>query len=127
MLVISLRRTPSTPRWAAGAALALGAAALLIGAAWASGTAVANGLGPFDSPYQSPALTASEQAGWQHDVATWPALAAHAATVPVGRSIETAETSAEVSEDVLATGHEYPPRGRVLRAGAEHAAGAVRR
>lgn len=84
---------------------------MLIGAAWASGTAVANGLGPFDSPYQSPQLTASEQAGWRHDVATWPALAALAATVPKGRSIETAETSAEVSEDVLATAHEYLPVG----------------
>jgi hypothetical protein len=108
-LAMSLRRTP--PQWAARAALALGAAALLVGAAWASGTAVANGSGPFDSPYQSQALTASEQAGWQHDVATWPSLAAHAATVPHGRSIETAETSGQVSQDVLATGHEYLPVG----------------
>jgi hypothetical protein len=108
-LAVCLRRTP--PRWAATVALALGAAALLVGAAWASGTAVANGLGPFDSPYQSQALTSSEQAGWQHDVAAWPALAAHAASVPKGRSIETAETSAEVSQDVLATGREYLPVG----------------
>jgi hypothetical protein len=68
-------------------------------------------LGPFDSPYQSQQLTASEQAGWQHDVATWPALAAQAATVPIGRSVETAETSAEVSQKILATGHEYLPVG----------------
>jgi 4-amino-4-deoxy-L-arabinose transferase-like glycosyltransferase len=108
-LTVCLRRTP--PGWAATAALALGAAALLVGAAWASGTAVANGLGPFDSPYQSQALTSSEQAGWQHDVAAWPALAAHAANVPKGRSIETAETSGEVSQDVLATGREYLPVG----------------
>jgi 4-amino-4-deoxy-L-arabinose transferase-like glycosyltransferase len=106
---VSLRRTP--PEWAARAAVALGAAALLVGAAWASATAVANGLGPFDSPYQSQALTTSEQAGWQHDLAQWPALAAHAATVPAGRSLETAETSAEVSQRVLATGHEYLPVG----------------
>jgi 4-amino-4-deoxy-L-arabinose transferase-like glycosyltransferase len=108
-LAISLRRAP--PTWAARAGFALGAAALLIGAASAAGTAVANGLGPFDSPYQPQALTASEQAGWQHDVATWPALAAHAATVPTGRSIETAEGSAEVSQDILATRHEYLPVG----------------
>ena len=51
---ICLARTAAdAAKWAARAALALGAAALLIGAAWASGTAVANGLGPFDSPYQS--------------------------------------------------------------------------
>ena len=108
-LALGLRRTP--PKWAARAAVGLGAAALLVGAAWASGTAVADRLGPFDSPYQSQELTASEQAGWQHDVATWPALAAHAATVPRERSIETAETSGEVSQDVLATGHEYLPVG----------------
>ena len=57
------------------------------------------------------ALTASEQAGWQHDVARWPALAASRRDRPDGRSIETAETSAEVSQDVLATGHEYLPVG----------------
>jgi hypothetical protein len=108
-VAICLRRTP--PKWAVPAALSLGAASLLIGAAWASGTAVANGLGPFDSPYQSQALTVSEHAGWRHDVSTWPGLAARAATVPKGRSIETAETSAQVSQDVLATGHEYLPVG----------------
>jgi 4-amino-4-deoxy-L-arabinose transferase-like glycosyltransferase len=97
--------------WAARAALASGTAALLIGSAWASGTAVAGRLGPFDSPYQSQALTTSEHAGWQHQVATWPALAAHAATVPVGRSIQTVETSAQASGDVLATGREYLPVG----------------
>jgi hypothetical protein len=108
-LAMCLRRTP--PKWTAPAALALGAGALLIGAMWASGTAVASGLGPFDSPYQSRELTASEQAGWRHDVASWPALAAHAATVPKGRSVETAETSAELSQEVLATAHEYLPVG----------------
>jgi 4-amino-4-deoxy-L-arabinose transferase-like glycosyltransferase len=102
-------RRPS--RWAARAGLAFGAAALLIGAAWATGTSVANGLGPFDSPYQSAALTAAEHAGWQHEVARWPGQAAVAATVPASRSIETAESSAEVSQDVLATGHEYLPAG----------------
>jgi 4-amino-4-deoxy-L-arabinose transferase-like glycosyltransferase len=101
----------SPPRWAARGSLALGAAALLIGAAWASGTAVVDGLGPFDSPYQPAALTAAEQAQWQHDMADWPGQAAHAATVPSSRSIETAETSTEISQDILATGHEYLPVG----------------
>lgn len=106
---LHLGRNP--PEWAARAGLALGAATLLIGAAWASGTAVANGLGPFDSPYQSQSLTSTEQAGWQNDMAKWHALAAHAATIPNDRAVETAETSAEVSQDVLATGHEYLPVG----------------
>lgn len=98
-------------RWAVPAALALGAAAVLVGPAWASGTAAASGLGPFDSPYQPQELTTSEQVGWQRDLATWPALAAQAALVPVGRSIETVETSAQVGQAILATAHEYLPVG----------------
>jgi 4-amino-4-deoxy-L-arabinose transferase-like glycosyltransferase len=94
-------------RWA----FALAVASLLVGAVWASGTAVATELGPFDSPYQPAAQTAAEHAGWNRDVAGWPALAAAAASVPAGRSVETAETSAQVSQDVLATGREYLPVG----------------
>ncbi len=104
-----LRATP--PPWAARAGLALGTAALLVGAAWASGTAVAGGLGSFDTPYQSASATAVEHAGWQQDMARWTRQAAAAAAVPSLRSIETAETSAQVSQDVLATGHEYLPVG----------------
>jgi hypothetical protein len=44
-------------------------------------------------------------------MARWPGQAAAAAAVPSDRSIETAETSTEVSQDVLATGHEYLPVG----------------
>jgi 4-amino-4-deoxy-L-arabinose transferase-like glycosyltransferase len=107
-----LFRTPRTPPTsAARVGLASGAVALLIGAAWASATSVANGLGPFDSPYQSAALTSTEHAQWQHDVASWPGQSATAAKVPASHSIETAETSSEVSQDVLATGHEYLPVG----------------
>jgi 4-amino-4-deoxy-L-arabinose transferase-like glycosyltransferase len=108
-IALWLRAAP--PRWAARAALTLGAAALLVGAAWASGTAVASRLGPFDSPYQPASATAVEHVGWQHDVARWTTQAAAAATVPASRSIETSETSAQVSQGVLATGHEYLPVG----------------
>jgi 4-amino-4-deoxy-L-arabinose transferase-like glycosyltransferase len=94
-------------RWA----FALAVASLLLGAAWASGTAVAAELGPFDSGYQPAAQTAAEQAEWSRDVASWPGLAAQAATVPAGRSVETAETSALVSKEILATGREYLPVG----------------
>ena len=90
---------------------ALAVAALLLGAAWASGTAVAAELGPFDSPYQPAAQTAAEHSGWNRAVATWPELAARAGSVPAGRSVETAETSAQVSQDVVATGREYLPVG----------------
>lgn len=105
------RRADTAPPWAARAGLAFGTVALLIGAAWASGTAVANGLGPFDSPYQPASATTAEHAGWQQDMARWTRQATAAATVPSQRSIETAETSAQVSQDVLATGHEYLPVG----------------
>jgi hypothetical protein len=52
-----------------------------------------------------------EHVGWQHDVARWTTQAAAAATVQASRSIETSETSAQVSQGVLATGHEYLPVG----------------
>ncbi len=90
---------------------ALSVAALLLGAAWASATAVMSELGPFDSPYQPAAQTAAEHAGSNAAVAAWPALAAQAASIPLGRSVETAETSAQVSEGVVATGREYLPVG----------------
>ena len=70
-----------------------------------------SGLGPFDSPYQPAAQTAAEHAGWKPRSPPGPTLAAQAAPCPLGRSIETAETSAQVSEDILATGHEYLPVG----------------
>ena len=47
---------PSRPHRATAAGVGLSAAALFLGSAWASGTVVAAGLGPFDSPYQ-PAVT----------------------------------------------------------------------
>jgi 4-amino-4-deoxy-L-arabinose transferase-like glycosyltransferase len=101
----------SPPKWAARAGLTFGAGALLIGAAWASGLSVSQGLGPFDTPYQPAALTVAEHAQWQREVAGWPNQAAAAAGAPASRSIETAETSPQVSRDVLATGHEYLPAG----------------
>ncbi len=104
-------RAATPPPWATRAAVVLGAAALLVGAAWASGTAVASRLGPFDTPYQAASATSAEHVGWQHDMAHWTTQAAAAATVPAQRSIEAAETSAQVSQDVLATGHEYLPVG----------------
>ena len=95
----------------ARAALVLGSAAVLAGAAWASGTAVNDRLGPFDSPYQPAAQTASEQAGWARAVAVWPAASADAARAPAAASIVTAETSPQVSMLELATGREFLPVG----------------
>ena len=108
-LALSLRR--HRRRWSARVGLGLSAVALLLGTAWASATAVADGLGPFDAPYQPAAATAAEHAAWAGEVAGWPALAASAARVPPAQSVDTAETSAQVSLDVLGTGREFLPVG----------------
>jgi hypothetical protein len=83
----------------------------LLGGAWASATAVADELGPFDSPYPSAAAAAAEHAGWLRDVAAWPAVAAYAARLPSTQSVDTAENSPELSVDVLASGREFLPTG----------------
>ena len=108
-LTLSLRTARRA--WELEWGLVLSAVALLLGAAWASGTAVVDELGPFDSAYQPAALTAASRAGWEREVATWPALAAGAAPFPATRSINTMETSADVSVGVLATGREFLPVG----------------
>ena len=61
-LLLSLR--PERRGWELDGASRCRAAALLFGAAWASGTAVASELGPFDSAYQPASLTAASQTGW---------------------------------------------------------------
>jgi 4-amino-4-deoxy-L-arabinose transferase-like glycosyltransferase len=104
-LALSLRRDRGT--WERSAGLGLSAVALLLGGAWASATAVGDQLGPFDSPYQPAADTAAAQARWQRDVAAWPAVAAFSARFPLTQSVDTAETSAQLSVDVLASGREF--------------------
>jgi 4-amino-4-deoxy-L-arabinose transferase-like glycosyltransferase len=108
-LALSLRRHRGT--WERRVGLGLSAVALLLGGAWASATSVADQLGPFDSPYQPAADTAVAQAGWQRDVAAWPAVAAYSARFSLTQSVDTAETSAQLSVDVLASGREFLPVG----------------
>ena len=108
-LALSLRGNPQP--WERGAGLGLAAVALLLGAAWASATAVDGGLGPFDAPYQPAATTAAAQLSWSRDVAAWPRIATAAAHVPSTQSIESYETSAQASIHVLATGREFLPVG----------------
>ena len=112
-LALSLRRVRRHVRYheTRRPGLVLAALALLLGAAWASATAVADHLGPFDAPYQPAALTVAGQSSWQRDVATWPALAAYAALFPATQSVDSEETSAEVSVAVLASGREFLPVG----------------
>ena len=81
-LALSLRRDRRP--WERRAGLGLATLALLLGGSWASATAVADELGPFDAPYEPAAATAAQQAGWRHEVASWPAFSAFAARVPPG-------------------------------------------
>ena len=111
----SSRSGRSGVAWELQWGLALSAVALLSGAAWASGTAVAAELGPFDSAYQPASLTAASQAGWARDVAGWPALVAGAKPYPADQSINTQETSAEASIVVMVTGREFLAVGGFTR------------
>ena len=44
-------------------------------------------------------------------MAGWPVVAAYSARFPLTQSVDTAETSAQLSIDVLASGHEFLPVG----------------
>jgi 4-amino-4-deoxy-L-arabinose transferase-like glycosyltransferase len=109
ILAVSLRAQRQA--WERRAGLGLSVLALLLGGTWASATVVSARMGPFDSPYQPAALTAADRAGWQREIAGWPALAAGAARIPLTQSVVTNETSAQASEDTLATGREFLPVG----------------
>ena len=111
LVVLARSLRPGRRAWERRYGLVLGAGALLLGAVWASATSVAAELGPFDSPYQPAAVTAAEQANWQHYLATWPALVAFTRTSPPTQAADTWETSAQVSTFVLATGSEFLPVG----------------
>ncbi len=102
---------PARPAWATGAGVALSASALFLGSAWASGTVVAAGLGPFDSPYQPAALTAHNAAANARSAAVAAGLDRAAARVAPSVSVITNETSAGSSVPILDTGREFLPVG----------------
>jgi 4-amino-4-deoxy-L-arabinose transferase-like glycosyltransferase len=109
LLARSLR--PDRQDWERRWGLLLGAAALLLGAVWASATAVADQLGPFDAPYPNARATAVDQRGWQAELAATPAVATYADTYPPRQSVDTRETSAEAGIYVFQTGREFLPAG----------------
>ena len=109
--VVAWSFLPSRPHWAAGAGVGLSGAALLLGSAWASGTVVVAGLGPFDSPYQPAALTAHTAAANARSAAVANGLNRAAARVPPTVSVITSETSSGSSVPILDTGREFLPVG----------------
>ena len=109
VLARSLRKVHQD--WERRWGLVLGAAALLLGAAWASALAVFDELGPFDAPYQNAGRTALEQRDWRLDLSATPAVADYADSFPTTQSVDTHETSAEASIYVWQTGREFLPAG----------------
>ncbi len=109
VLARSLRKVHQD--WERRWGLVLGAAALLLGAAWASALAVFDELGPFDAPYQNASRTALEQRDWRLDLSATPAVANYADSFPTTVSVDSHETSAEASIYVWQTGREFLPAG----------------
>jgi 4-amino-4-deoxy-L-arabinose transferase-like glycosyltransferase len=93
------------------AAIIVGSATLLVGSGWASGTAVATGLGPFDSPYEPSAVVYQSQVRPALYRRTWPTLNRGIAHLPSSISAVTIEGSALAGSLIMATGREYLPVG----------------
>jgi 4-amino-4-deoxy-L-arabinose transferase-like glycosyltransferase len=97
--------------WTVPAAIIVGSATLLVGSGWASGTAVATGLGPFDSPYEPSAVVYRSQIRPQLERKNWPALTDGIANLPHSVSAEAIEGSALAGYLIMATGREFLPVG----------------
>jgi hypothetical protein len=93
------------------AAIILGSAALLAGSAWASGTAVVTGLGPFDSPYESSAIVYQSQVRPALERDNWPTINSRIADLPPFVSAEAIQGSALAGYLIMATGKEFLPVG----------------
>ncbi len=98
--------------WTVTCGLGLAAVALVSSSAWASGSVVVAGLGPFDTPYQSPKITQLSQGDPAYDRAVeWPLLVRFADASPPTVAADVLESSWLASEDIFATGHEFLPIG----------------
>jgi hypothetical protein len=99
------------PRRAVGLAAPAVAVALLLAPTVAAVTSVADGLGPFDTPFQGPAVTAVTRLAFGPPVAvrdSLPALRRGAAGSPV---LATTETAALAAPFIWASGREVVPIG----------------
>jgi 4-amino-4-deoxy-L-arabinose transferase-like glycosyltransferase len=109
--VVSWSLLSERTAWATAAGVTICAIALLVGSAWASGTVVVTGQGPFDSPYQPAALNEQEHAADAGAAAAAAGLVRAASKVAPSVSVVTNETSAESSGPIFDTGHEFLPVG----------------
>ena len=111
-LVLTARSLgPHARPWSTDAAVVLSAAALLAGSAWAAGTVVTAGLGPFDSPYQSASVQSARAVAAARTAVDDDRLQRAAARVPDAVSVVTVETSALADGAIVATGREFLPVG----------------
>jgi 4-amino-4-deoxy-L-arabinose transferase-like glycosyltransferase len=111
ILAASLRRQHAS-LWTITCGLALSAAALISSSAWASGSVVVAGEGPFDTPYQSSSITNLSQVLPAFNRAQeWPLLVRFADATPPGVAGDVLESSYFSSDDIFATGHEFLPVG----------------
>ncbi len=97
--------------WSIQAGLVLSAGALLVSSAWASGTAVTTGLGPFDIPYEPSSVVYHSQVLPQRERNTWPRLNQEVENLPPSFSAESFEGSALAGYLIMATGKEFLPIG----------------
>jgi 4-amino-4-deoxy-L-arabinose transferase-like glycosyltransferase len=99
-------------RWTITCGLALAGIALGSTSAWASGSVVVAGEGPFDTPYQSPKITYLSQGIPAYNRTTeWPLLVKFADAIPPTVAADVLESSYVASQDIFATGHEFLPIG----------------
>jgi len=111
ILGASLRRRHAS-LWTITCGLALAAVALVSSSAWASGSVVVAGLGPFDTPYQSPGITYLSQGLPTYNRAVnWPLLVRFAHASPPSVAADVLESSYFASDDIFATGREFLPVG----------------
>jgi 4-amino-4-deoxy-L-arabinose transferase-like glycosyltransferase len=91
--------------------LVLSGVALLIGSAWATGTAVATGLGPFDIPYEPSGVVYHSQVLPRLERRDWPTINRRIENLPPDVSAEAIEGSALAGYLIMATGREFLPVG----------------
>jgi 4-amino-4-deoxy-L-arabinose transferase-like glycosyltransferase len=110
-LLLSTLCRSHVARWRAPVALGLCATALLTGSVWASGSVLASGQGPFDTPYEPNVVTYLNQTRPARLRSEWPTLMSYANTFPEDHAIDVFETSGAAGYDIMVTGHETLPVG----------------